>query len=148
MMSSRYFRIPALVVTVTGLVLATNAYSAMSEYQDYTVHAVGVVSLRTPKSVIVRLETEIPGGLARTEVTYGLISGKGHDAMPPANGPKFDLGDKVALLYPPGQPAKARLPDSLVPSIPASFGWFGVGLFVVGLLSLVLTGRRRQQSGT
>lgn len=147
MMSSRYTRILALVVTVTGLALAVNAYSALSEFKDYTVVAEGVVSHRTPTSVMVRLEGAIPGGRARTEITYGLLSGKGPEALPPADGPKYNVGDTVTVVYPPGKPTQARLPESLVPALPPSVGWFGAGLFAVGILSLGWAGRRRRQLG-
>ena len=139
------YRTPALIVAVVGLALAAKAYSAWSEVQAYTVAAHGVVSHRTPTSTIFLLEEEIPGGRRRTEITYGLASGGGADALPPADGPKFNLGDRVALVYPPGKPNEARLEDTMVPAVPPLWGWAGLGLFFIGGAAFLQAGKSRRR---
>jgi len=129
----RTLLVSAALCGATGIVLVIVGYNAWREYRSYTVETIGEVSQRTQTFVAVRLEGEIPGGSATVEVPYRVLSGGRSDV--PTDGSALELGDRVALVYPPGKPAEARLAEGLAPSVPPWTVWLGAGLVLLAALA-------------
>ena len=129
------------IVGILGIALAIIAFASWREYRRFTVTAEAVVSQRTPTYCVVRLDGAIPGGAGHVEISYSRISGTRY-AVPPEDGPEFNLGDKVTLIHPPGFPSSARLKEGFASTVPPWLGWLGVVL-VVASLGLFLIGRKR-----
>src|SRR5438067_4182223 len=127
----RHLWIVAALCGAAGVVLALVTYSSWRKYQSYTVEVDGVVSQRTATFVGVRLEGDIPGGHGSVEHAYSVLSGGRSDAPPEAA--HLKLGDKVALIHPPGKPSAARLADGFRPDLPVWFGLLSAGPMVVAL---------------
>ena len=139
-------RVAASIVGLLGLALAAYAYSSWREASTFTVPAEGVVSQRTQTFCAIRVEGEVPGGRASVELPYSAVSGAGSD-VPPAAGPEFALGDKVALLHPPGRPASARLKEGFAPSVPPWAGWAGAVIFAIAAIAFLLARPAANASG-
>jgi hypothetical protein len=132
----------AVVCGVAGVALAVGVYRSWREYRSYSVEAVGTVKERTDDSIIVALEGDIPGGHGYLEQPYSALTA-GQSAAPDGNDLK--VGDKLALLHPPGKPSAARLIEGFQPAVPLWLGWLSAGLIVVAA-SLAWWVWRRQRS--
>ena len=135
----RHLWIAAALCGAAGVVLALTTYTSWRKYRSYTVEVDGVVSQRTATFVAVRFEGDIPGGHSSVEHPYSVLSGGRSNAPPEAAGLK--LGDKVALIHPPGKPADARLAEGFRPDVPLWLGWVSAGLLLVAAAGIWIAWR-------
>jgi hypothetical protein len=143
MKRSVFLTIAAALAAIFGLALTGSAYFAWRDYNRYTIATAAVVSQRTATNAIVRVEGPIPGGHGSVELSYALLIGARSDVAPPADGPKFQVGDRVVVVHPPGEPSRARLQEGFAPAVPTWVGWLGGALVIGGAGLFLAAGKRR-----